>query len=372
MVQAGTAPVTRHLASLDGLRGIAALMVVALHMGLLLGPALTPHSAHLAVDFFFCLSGFVLCYAYRDRLDAGLSAPSFMLLRLIRLGPLFFCGMVLGLGAAVVTIAVGGASLAGTARDSLIGIVGLVGLPAPIFRTSTALYPLNVPAWSLFLEIVANGIFALSYRYLSRRVAVIGMAMSLLAIIGSSTMFGGLTGGNDWQSVQLGIARVCWSFPLGGIVFVVWSRGGLPLLGRFAWVTYPLLVLLLFVDVPVTFRPAYDLACVCIAFPAIVLAAAQYRGAGIFSGAERSLGKASYAIYITHVPIGFVYAAALSRISGGPAQHLAPWGGLLFLPLIFGIALFLDRYADLPIRRFLARRHRGSPPRPRQDEVRIG
>ena len=368
MTRSVTSPHTRHLASLDGLRGIAALMVVALHMGLLLGPALTPRSGHLAVDFFFCLSGFVLCYAYRDRLDAGLSARSFMLLRLIRLGPLFLCGMSLGLGAALMTIAVGGTSLASSARDNLIGIVGLIGLPAPVFRTSVALYPLNVPAWSLFLEIVANGIFALSYRYLSKRVAAIGMVISLLAILVSSTLFGGLMGGNDWHSVQLGIARVCWSFPLGGVVFAIWSRGGLPLLSRFAWVTYPLLVLLLFVDVPATFRPAYDLACVCIAFPAIVLAAAQYRDAGIVSRAERSLGKASYAIYITHVPIGFVYAAALSRISGGPAQYLAPWCGLIFLPLIFGIALFLDRYVDLPIRRFLTRRHRASPRR-LKDEV---
>lgn len=55
---------------LDGLRGVAALLVVAFHLletysG---GPKtqLINHG-YLAVDFFFVLSGFVIGYAYDDR-----------------------------------------------------------------------------------------------------------------------------------------------------------------------------------------------------------------------------------------------------------------------------------------------------------------
>ena len=62
-----------HYEILDGLRGVAAVMVVAFHL-------LEAHSGgnhlaqiinhgYLAVDFFFMLSGFVIGYAYDDRWD---------------------------------------------------------------------------------------------------------------------------------------------------------------------------------------------------------------------------------------------------------------------------------------------------------------
>lgn len=55
---------------LDGLRGVAALMVVAFHLleTYSKGPSeqIINHG-YLAVDFFFVLSGFVIGYAYDDR-----------------------------------------------------------------------------------------------------------------------------------------------------------------------------------------------------------------------------------------------------------------------------------------------------------------
>lgn len=57
---------------LDGLRGVAALMVIAFHLGEVYmqdyrGPFV--NHGYMAVDFFFALSGFVLGYAYDDRWD---------------------------------------------------------------------------------------------------------------------------------------------------------------------------------------------------------------------------------------------------------------------------------------------------------------
>jgi peptidoglycan/LPS O-acetylase OafA/YrhL len=56
------------------LRGIAAIVVVIFHD---LSPfdldSLIPH-APLAVDFFFCLSGFVVAYAYEKRLLGTMSS----------------------------------------------------------------------------------------------------------------------------------------------------------------------------------------------------------------------------------------------------------------------------------------------------------
>ena len=57
----------QHYAVLDGLRGVASVMVVIFH---LLEPLSTGHldqiinHGYLAVDFFYVLSGFVVAYAY--------------------------------------------------------------------------------------------------------------------------------------------------------------------------------------------------------------------------------------------------------------------------------------------------------------------
>src|ERR1700733_12206690 len=81
--------------TLDGLRGIAAFVVVTTHAGNAV-PFETPRP-FLAVDFFFALSGFVLCYAYAGRLRDGLSPPAFLLIRLLRLYPLYILGTAIGI-----------------------------------------------------------------------------------------------------------------------------------------------------------------------------------------------------------------------------------------------------------------------------------
>ena len=57
---------------LDGLRGVAALMVIFFHCFETyipqFGTQIINHG-YLAVDFFFVLSGFVIGYAYDDRWD---------------------------------------------------------------------------------------------------------------------------------------------------------------------------------------------------------------------------------------------------------------------------------------------------------------
>jgi peptidoglycan/LPS O-acetylase OafA/YrhL len=65
---AGTTKV--HYPILDGLRGVAALLVVIFHLFEAYFPVFADHPEHhgyLAVDFFFMLSGFVVGYAYDDR-----------------------------------------------------------------------------------------------------------------------------------------------------------------------------------------------------------------------------------------------------------------------------------------------------------------
>jgi len=60
-----------HFQVLDGLRGIAALAIVIFHFMEIVQTDYTKNfmgHGFLAVDFFFCLSGFVIAYAYDDRI----------------------------------------------------------------------------------------------------------------------------------------------------------------------------------------------------------------------------------------------------------------------------------------------------------------
>ena len=95
-----------HYELLDGLRGVAALLVIVYHIfegfafaaaqnGEGSGLITTFNHGHTAVDFFFILSGFVISYAYDDRWRK-LSLGGFFKRRLIRLQPMLVMGAVLG------------------------------------------------------------------------------------------------------------------------------------------------------------------------------------------------------------------------------------------------------------------------------------
>src|SRR5579864_4395262 len=87
---------SHHFPLLDGLRGIAALAVLSLHIVQLMdAPVLLPH-AHLSVDFFFILSGFVVANAYEKKLLHSMTFTRFVKIRLVRLYPMIFAGGLLG------------------------------------------------------------------------------------------------------------------------------------------------------------------------------------------------------------------------------------------------------------------------------------
>src|SRR5436190_20521754 len=87
-----------HYKILDGLRGVAAIMVVTFHVFETYSGGrfhqIINHG-YLAVDFFFLLSGFVVAYAYDDRWDK-MTQWDFYKRRLIRLQPLVIVGTIIG------------------------------------------------------------------------------------------------------------------------------------------------------------------------------------------------------------------------------------------------------------------------------------
>ena len=148
-----------HYELLDGLRGVAALLVMCYHI--FEGFATSPIDQHfnhgyMAVDFFFILSGFVIGYAYDDRWKTTLTLKGFFKRRLIRLHPMVIMGAVLG---AVSYCIQGCVRWDGTHVSltfvlialflSMFLIPVLPGSGADV-RGNTAMFPLNGPSWSLF------------------------------------------------------------------------------------------------------------------------------------------------------------------------------------------------------------------------------
>src|SRR5215203_210548 len=144
----------QHFEILDGLRGIAALGIVIFHfMEWVFADISKNFIGHgfLAVDFFFCLSGFVIGYAYDDRIRK-MGAGEFFKLRLIRLHPLVVLGSVLGLlGFLLDPFALPSAYDAGTI--ALLFLSSLFLIPVPMMEERAFnLFAFNAPSWSLFWE----------------------------------------------------------------------------------------------------------------------------------------------------------------------------------------------------------------------------
>ena len=159
---------------LDGLRGVAALMVIIFHCFEtyipVFGTQIVNHG-YLAVDFFFILSGFVIGYAYDDRWDK-MTTWGFFKRRLTRLHPMVIAGMVVG----VSLFFFAGAAFPQTLeiplwKFLLCMVMGLFMIPCPNsldIRGWGEFNSFNGPQWSLTFEYIANILYAFIFRRLPK------------------------------------------------------------------------------------------------------------------------------------------------------------------------------------------------------------
>src|SRR5271170_7297473 len=179
-----------HYLILDGLRGVASIMVVAFH---LFEAHSTSHldqiinHGYLAVDFFFLLSGFVIGYAYDDRWGK-MSVGNFFKRRLIRLQPMVVMGMVIGalffyFQDSVLWPGIHQVSLWKMLLVMLIGFTLIPVPPSLDIRGWQEMHPLNGPGWSLFFEYIANILYGLFVRRFSKTLLSILVILSAIALV---------------------------------------------------------------------------------------------------------------------------------------------------------------------------------------------
>ena len=168
---------------LDGVRGLAAVFILTRHTGYYWHFSL--YRSYLAVDLFFVLSGFVIAHAYDTRIREGIiSVRQFMLIRLVRLYPVFLISVLL----CTVTL-IGSAYIKNMLDvDHIVEIAAaivmtLFFLPFPMAGNDN-LFPLNGAYWSLFFELFANMLYAMFRRLLTDTVLIVIVILSGLGVIG--------------------------------------------------------------------------------------------------------------------------------------------------------------------------------------------
>lgn len=355
---------------LDALRGVAAMLVVLYHSPLELQTRFHFPNSYLAVDFFFCLSGFVVAYSYEDRLRQQLRLSDFAVLRLVRLYPLFALSMALAALRTVISPLKLHDLHSGAELGTLIFTSFLLIPNAFVHGLGAELFPLNAPAWSLFLELIANAVFALSLRHTRAPRLLAGLYLaSLLALCLAVHGDASLDFGAEWHGFGFGLARVGTSFLAGVALLHLFRfqaarplRAGLSL--GCAAVAVISLVGCLTLSTRITQHASYSLFAALLLFPAIIYLSAHCALPASLHDLCAALGDLSYPLYILHVPLMLPYhnlfALALFRTHPNRLPYLVFVNLALLLPLCW----WVNQYLDLPLRRRLTTAYRNALSQP--------
>ena len=340
-----------HYELIDGLRGVAALLVVFYHIfeGLSFaagGTVITViNHGYLAVDFFFILSGFVIGYAYDDRLGKTMSLGNFFRRRLIRLHPMIVMGAMLALLCAMFFIP----AAPGACYD---------------IRGNGEMFPLNGPSWSLFFEYIGNILYALFIHRLGNKALALltllsglGLAwFALFDVVGYGMIGVGWT--LDGLNFFGGLLRMLFPFTLGMLL----SRRFKPVKIRGAFWICTVVLLVLFC-VPyiegktvVSLNGLFEVCCIFFVFPLLVWLAASGKTTDKHSTRIcRFAGDISYPLYATHYPVMYLFYSWLIAHKYYTFGEVWPMALTVYAGSILLAWLCLKLY-DEPVRRWLSKK----------------
>ena len=365
-----------HYEILDGLRGVAALLVVFYHIfeGLSFaagGTVITTiNHGYLAVDFFFILSGFVIGYAYDDRWGRSLTLGNFFKRRLIRLHPMIVMGAVLGVVFYVLQGSVmwDGTRVA-TSMVMLALLCALFFIPAAPgscydIRGNAEMFPLNGPSWSLFFEYIGNLLYALFIHRLGNKalaalVVLTGAGLAwfmLFDVVGYGMIGVGWT--LDGLNFFGGLLRMLFPFSLGMLL----ARKFQPVRVRGAfWICSAVLLVLFCVpyiegQAVVSLNGLYESVGIFLIFPALV-----WLGASGKTTDRRSTqickfsGDISFPLYAVHYPVMYLFYSWLIENKYYTFGEIWPMALVVYVGSVLLAYAALKLY-DEPVRKWLTKR----------------
>lgn len=366
---------------LDGLRGVAALMVVVFHISEAFSyDPVYKHINHgfLAVDFFFVLSGFVTGYAYEQRMKTGdMSFFTFFKSRLIRLQPMVFFGLLLGamlfwLQASDYYPRIAATSVATVLLYMVLNFFMIPQTPEYNIRGNEELFSLNIPQWSLIYEYIANLLFGLLVWRTGKKglmVLVAAFAIILTDCALSLNLFGflaqhdypwSLNAGFTWdcEHTYTGLARVGYSFFAGLLIYRLDFL--LKVKGAFTLCSAIIVGIICMENVGGYTHPVYDgiynLVCTLALFPLVVSMGAGSTIRGRYTlPICRFLGRISYPLYLVHYPLVYLFFSWIDShrdIGTGPVAVTSVSVFLLSIALAWAATVLYDE----PVRKWLKKK----------------
>ena len=355
-----------HYNILDGLRGVAALMVLWFHIFEAYASSHIDQQinhGYLAVDFFFILSGFVIGYAYDDRWKT-MPIKDFIKRRFIRLHPMVVIGAIIG----AIMFYFQGCSVWDVSKVSvtmlliatLMNACLIPATPGFEIRGVTEMFPLNGPSWSLFYEYIGNILYAffihkLSTKVLSIWVVLAGCGLAGFAIWGP---YGDICAGFSLtgENILGGSLRLLFSFSAGLLL----SRLFKPIFikGVF-WICSLSVVILLAVpriggSENLWLNGLYDTLCFALLIPLIVYLGASGKTTDkLTTRICKFLGDISYPLYMAHYPFIYLYYAWVKNEHLTFVQSLP--GALAVVIGSIILAYLCLRLYDEPVRKFLTK-----------------
>lgn len=377
---------------LDGLRGVAAVIVVIFHLfetyseGV---PYQIMNHGYLAVDFFFVLSGFVVGYAYDSRWNKGMTFGNFCKRRIIRLQPMLIFGTVFG---ALLFYMQSDHPDFSIIKETpwwivlLLTIWGGTVLPIPKswdIRGWSEFNPLNGATWSLLWEYFANLMYGLLlHRFKLRTLVFLSIIAALLVVniclnidvfgvldvrdYAAYTMIGGWSLTPD--QLLIGFSRLAYPFLIGLVISrLAKMRIIIPRHG-FIFCSLILAVILVMPRVGGAnvdnywMNGIYEIVAILFIFPLIIM---MGRGSSVigekYEGLCKFLGNISYPLYVTHYPIIYLQMSwATSHQDALTSQHI--FMGCSFFIIAIGLAYASMKLYDIPVREWLTNKflHRKS------------
>lgn len=297
-------PHRERLLMLDAMRGLASLCVAGFHLTAFQGSRTLLDRGYLSVDFFFIVSGLVLCPIFEKPHLSRQDAVSLTASRFLRFWPLMAFGTVLGL-------------LHGIVFENILPSAGILVMALcfiPLVLGKNPQFPLNGPQWSLACELLFNALHIFVLRRISGMILAGIAASGWVILLTLSMSHGSMEFGHDGATFLGGMARIGFGYILGCILGRT-QTSWRPIFAALPWWLAPTLFILILI-----FPVAFSLSAAIsdpLSLPILALVTAMSCAAQFperLRGVAHQLGAISFPLYAIHYPLLHV-AHSLSDIA---------------------------------------------------------
>ncbi len=341
VIEVGAGAATRHPArryeELEGIRGIAALLVIFYHVPYwhpLIHRLPIVENGRLMVQLFFVLSGFVISNAYRQRLKTPRALLDFQILRFGRLYPVhllylaFFVAVEFGKVFMEARYGITSNNTEAFRQNSWTAVVEQLLLVQPIGPTGNAL-SFNSPAWSIGVEFYTYLLFGFVVLWIPRLFLPIAAVLSFVSIY----LLGWVDVG-DWNLVLRGLS----GFFLGCLVQELATRGNA--FGTRYLLAVGVIAMAVFLWTPQTVASE----CWIFALSAMIIHACAVGPENAIRRVLRSsffawLGRISYSVYMSHLAMIWIVSQVVRFSRSGPPKLVVSPGGHIDIEVSFPEAL---------------------------------